>query len=79
MIPEMNSDSTTDLLLGIVIAFILLILFIRAVSYFYDFSQELKYLNNEINRTHGGERRYWLHKRRRLWLSLIPFVKYRWD
>lgn len=74
---EMNSDTSVDWIIGIVIAFILLLLFIRAVSFFYDFSQELKYLNNEINRTHGGERRYWLYKRKRLWLSLIPFVKYR--
>ena len=74
---RVNADTSVDWLLVIVIAIILLIAFIRAVSYFYEFSQELKYLNIEINRTHGDEHKYWLHRRRRLWLSLIPFVKYR--
>lgn len=71
---EMNTENTY--LLIIIVAFILLLLFIRAVCFFYDFSEELKYLNNEINRTHGGERMYYIRKRRKLWLSLIPFVKY---
>ena len=74
---KMNIDNTVDWLLGIVIVIILLILFVRAVWFFDDFSRELKYLKTEINRTHGDEREYWIHKRRRLWLSLIPFVKYR--
>lgn len=41
-----------------------------------DFITELKYLRCEIKRTQGRERRYWIQKKRRLWLSLIPFVKY---
>ena len=32
---------------------------------------------NEIGRTTGAERRHWIRQKRRLWLSLIPFVKYR--
>ncbi len=38
------------------------------------FFRELQYLNMEISRTTGSEREYWLKERRRLWLSLIPFV-----
>ena len=40
------------------------------------FTQELRYLNTEITRTTGDQRRHWLRCRRRLWLSLIPFVRY---
>lgn len=41
-----------------------------------DFTRELRYLNTEISRTTGEQRQYWLRRRRRLWLSLIPFVRY---
>ena len=58
--------------LGIFILFLLggLILFLAA------FLQELRYLNKEIQCTRGEERKYWIRERRRLWLSLLPFVKY---
>ncbi|MBQ8696125.1 MAG: hypothetical protein IJ519_00230 [Clostridia bacterium] len=46
-----------------------------AVSLHY-FQMELRYLNNEISRTDGAEREMWKRRRRRLWLSLIPFVRY---
>ncbi|MBQ4332473.1 MAG: hypothetical protein IJC33_01680 [Clostridia bacterium] len=42
-----------------------------------DFIRELRRLNMELSRTHGEERRYYERKKRRLWLSLIPFVRYR--
>ena len=41
-----------------------------------NFIRELRYLNTEIARTTGVQRRHWLRCRRRLWLSLIPFVRY---
>ena len=40
------------------------------------FMRELKYVNDEIGRNTGRERQRWIRRRRRLWLSLIPFVKY---
>lgn len=43
------------------------------------FISERNYLNNEIGRTVGSEQRYWKRRRRRLWLSIIPFVRYRND
>ena len=52
------------------------LLLIGLAAFVNDFSQELKYLNNEIGRTTGAERRHYIRQRRRLWLSLIPFVKY---
>lgn len=41
-----------------------------------SFSMELRYLNQEIARSTGKEKRRWLRRRRRLFLSLLPFVKY---
>ncbi len=41
-----------------------------------DFQTELKYLGCEIQRTEEREKKYWIRKRRKLWLSLLPFVKY---
>lgn len=69
-------DIVTKWLIGIVVTFISIILVGGFASFINDFSQELKYLNSEIGRTTGSERRHYIHKRRRLWLSLIPFVKY---
>ena len=63
-------------LFGIVIGIGLLIAFALWLN---DFSKELKYLNSEISRTDGREQRYWKRQRRRLWISIIPFVRYRND
>lgn len=54
----------------------LLILIVGLSIKINEISHELKYLNYEIKRTEGKERRYWIRRKRRLWLSLIPFVKY---
>lgn len=76
---ESNLDAGLWLLVGIVAIFFLILLMFGLVTFINDFSSELRYLNNEIERTTGGERRYWKRQKRRLWLSLIPFVKYRQD
>ena len=69
--------SKTDiLLLGSMALLVLPILIAMLASYISAFSKELRYVNSEIARTEGEERRYWLHRKRRLWLSLIPFVRY---
>ena len=71
-----NLDIVFYCFAGIVAAFFLLLLLFGLASFINDFSRELKYINCEIQRTDGSERRYWIRQRRRLWLSLIPFVKY---
>ncbi len=76
MTPANNPDTALYVLIGIVAAFFLFLLLFGLVSFFNGFSHELRYLNSEIRRNNGSERRYWIRKRRRLWLSLIPFVKY---
>ena len=75
--PEANNpDTELYWLIGILAAFFLFLVIGRFAMFINDFSQELRYLNNEIGRTTGAERRHWIRQRRRLWLSLIPFVKY---
>ena len=62
-----------------IILFALILLACAAVAlarYINKFSRELKYLNIEISRTQGAERRHFIRRRRRLWLSIIPFIKY---
>ena len=75
--PEANNlDTELYWFIGIIATIILLSLLGGLCLFINDLSVELRYLNMEIGRTEGAERRYWICKRRRLWLSLIPFVKY---
>ena len=67
---------TNNWLIFILAVPILLGLFVGLCLFINDFSRELKYLNGEIGRTEGAERRHWIRQKRRLWLSWIPFVKY---
>jgi len=60
-------------IIGIVFLFAILV---GIAMWWNDFSQELRYMNNEIRRTDGAEQRHWKRQKRRLWLSLIPFVRY---
>ena len=74
---ETNSfDSELWVLVCIIAIPISLGLLINLCILINDFSRELEYINREIHRTDGAERRHWIRQRRRLWLSLIPFVKY---
>ena len=73
----MNSQDTKITVMIIIAAIIIVpILLFAFADFISNFSRELQYLNCEINRSVGKERKYWLRQRRRLWLSLIPFVKY---
>lgn len=60
-------------MVALVILLLLIILFISDVK---DFRQELRIINCEIERCEGEEQKEWKRRKRRLWLSLIPFVKY---
>ena len=73
---EVNNSDKLYWLIGVVAVFFLIVILFGLCSFINCFCQELKYLNNEIERTYGSERRFWIYRRRRLWLSLIPFVKY---
>lgn len=69
-------DMLVAVLGALVGVIILTLLIIRFAAWLSDFQMELKYVNSEIERTRGKERERWLAQRRRLWLSIIPFVKY---
>ena len=63
-------------LLGMLALFFLLGMFFSFARFVNDFAHELRLLNSEVRRTVGAERRYWIRRRRRLWLSILPFVRY---
>lgn len=75
--PNNSFDTLLYIVAGIAIVLILVGIVVALIGYFKVFSRELEYLNNEIKRTNGNERKRWCRRRRRLWLSLLPFVKYR--
>lgn len=74
--PKTNPDTELYWLIGIAVVLVLPLLMTGLAIFINDFSRELKYINCEIHRTSGSERRYWIRKRRKLWLSLIPFIRY---
>ncbi len=75
--PPANDVSTAlRWLIILIVIFLAILLLVGLVSFYNEFSRELRYINSEIARTVGSERRYWLQQRRKLWLSLIPFVRY---
>ena len=60
-------------IIGVVLMILVLAYFIEWLQWF---RKELRYLNNEINRTTGKEQRQYIKRRKRLLRSLIPFVRY---
>ena len=41
-----------------------------------DFRHEMRYINMEIQRNEGRERERWVRRKKRLWLSILPFFRY---
>ena len=62
---------------GVLFAFVCVFSLIAAwvIRWYFQFSHQLRYLNREIRRTRGAERKLWKRRRRRLWLSLLPFCR----
>ena len=56
--------------IALVLVFILMISIVIRIE---EFQNKLKYIKLEINRTRGAERKYWIRRKRRLWLSLFLF------
>lgn len=61
---------------GCIVLVLLLWMIVSAVSFMTAFTKELDYIKEEIKRTEGAEQRYWRKRKRKLWRSLLPFVKY---
>lgn len=71
-----NANPIVIFAIAAVVLLILFVILIGLIQFYNEFITELQYLNSEIERTDGEERAYWISQRRRLWLSLLPFVKY---
>lgn len=71
-----NLIAIRDGLIYVLGVIILVVILGAAMSSLVLFLQELRYLNKEVRSTSGAERKRWIRQRRRLWLSLLPFVKY---
>lgn len=70
-------DDMPVIILGSLVAVLILgLLLVKFARWITEFQAELKYINNEIGRTSGSEQRRWIRRRRRLWLSIIPFIRY---
>lgn len=74
-----NPNSESLLLTAVVIIGTLVLIFaiVEAVVLLQRFTRDLTRLNREIHRSTDADKCHWLKKRRRLWLSLIPFVPYK--
>lgn len=70
--------AATERVLGVLLIIVMLIIILLAIAtpWIRWFRRELKYINIEIRRNTGREQQRWLRRRRRLFLSVIPFVKY---
>ena len=60
-------------IVGVVVGITLLLNFLEWITFF---QKELRHINGEIARTSGRERAHWKKRKKRLLLSIIPFVKY---
>ena len=69
-------DALLWVAIGIPAALVLVILIVNFCRFCVEFTRELRYLNMEIARSEGTEQVHWRRKKRRLWLSVLPFVKY---
>lgn len=65
-----------DIIFVIVIVVLGCMFLARFVNWMMQFKKELKLLRSEIGRTKGREQQYWIRKRRKLWFSILPFVRY---
>ena len=67
--------SFDDVMIVVFVLVIALPIICYFVKYICDFKDELDFINTEIYRTVGDERRYWQKENKKLWLSLIPFYR----
>ena len=70
----------SERILGILLIILMLSVVVLAIAspYIHWFRQELKYINTEIERNASNKREQnrWKRRKRRLLMSLIPFVPY---
>lgn len=69
-------DRTTMVLVALTGAFLLILLVCSVIINVRGFVKKLRHIDREIQRAEPKEKVLWLRRRRRLWLSLLPFVRY---
>lgn len=72
---NLELDTLTIMLFAVAITFFVIVFLVGLITKLNNFRQELEYLNREIARTYGAERKYWKREKRRLWLLLLPFCR----
>lgn len=73
---DYNTDYNSEFILFLIvflIVFLAIIAFVLIV--WIPFRDELRYIEMEINRSQGGEKRYWEREKKKHYLKLIPFSK----
>lgn len=71
----MPIDSGTQVLLIAIIALVGIAVLITFIQKLNRFLSRLRYIDMEINRNSGESRAFWLKKRKKLWLTWIPFYR----
>lgn len=74
---QTGNDAGLFVVFLLVSLFLVSMLFVSLIRWVLDFRWELKRLKSEIGRTKGREQERWKRKKKKLWLSLLPFVRYR--
>ena len=69
-------DGVTIAVVAIILGFVAVGAGMAFLKWWKNFRNELEDIKYEINTSKGREREWWIRRRRRLWLSILPFVRY---
>ena len=69
-------DGVTIAAVAIILGFVAVGAGMAFLKWWKNFRNELEDIKYEISISKGREREWWIRRRRRLWLSILPFVKY---
>ena len=58
-----------------VLVSVVFIIFMKFIAGMIHFTRTLKYINSEIERSHGSERRSWKRKRKRLFKRFFYYLQ----
>lgn len=75
MIPEQQTDPTVTIMITVIAIFFAIVFLVYFTATYTKYSQEMKYIESEIRRSEGSEKKYWIKKKRQLWKSFLPFHK----
>lgn len=69
-------DGVTIAAVAIILGFVAVGAGMAFLKWWKNFRNELEDIKYEINTSKRREREWWIRRRRRLWLSILPFVRY---